>query len=172
MSEKVENKNKSFVELQQEAQKRGIDCYGLNKKKLLIALGYATGSQTKAYTRPRPTPEKMQLLKEGQKQIPGNTIVPKDEYDDWMKIIEQDPFAFNGCDLTDDTAPVIHTIKRKLRCACGAKIEFPEEHGNIEPITLCSGIEKTVRVKGKTMKINECMPGGKFRKFIYHKVPN
>lgn len=97
-----------------------------------------------------------------------------------MKIIENNPMAFNGVDLTDRTGAVVHHLDSerdpgKIYCECGREIPTPryDEKGNWIPLVMCPGVPKTIMdlATKKPMKRLECINELEFRKHVFHRVP-
>ena len=105
--------------------------------------------------------------------VPMNTIFPEDEFDDWLKIIAKEPFAFNGADLTDRNDEVIQTLHLHNKCVCGATVDIPINPDNNKPypIMMCEGVEGTIKRNGKLISVRKCISAGTFRKFVWHSIP-
>ena len=156
------------------AEKRGIDTYGRTKVDLLTELGVTAKKGGKVFIRPQPSPEKMRYLLERNYPVPQNTIFPEEDFDQWLEIVAELPFAFNGADLTDKKAWIQHTLKAKVKCTCGATVIFPKhpETGLYMDIVMCPGINSTIMRRGRPVPIRKCISVNQFRKFIHHYTPS
>lgn len=167
-----------FQDLVNYAEKKGHDTYGLSRTDLLTALGVTKIAGSKVFIRPQPSAEKLRYLRERKYPIPMNTIFPVDEFDDWMKLVEEDPFAFNGADLTNMKGPVVHTLKTEIKCVCGATVIVPKhpETGKYLEVVMCPGVETVIKRKGRPLLVRRCLgkykvDDNEFRKYVHHDVP-
>ena len=163
----------NFQDLVNFAEGQGLDTYGKTKIDLLTELGVTGRSGGKVFVRAQPSPERLRYLVERNYPLPLNTIFPEAEFDDWMKIVAEQPFAFNGADLTNKKAMIQHTIKPKVKCDCGASIEFPKNpiNGEYLEIVMCPGQPATIMRKGTPLAVRKCYGVETFRKYILHSVP-
>lgn len=164
---KIDPAKLSLLDLQEYARKQGIDTYAKTKKDILLELGISTRPDVMIFERPV-TSEKLREIKDSKLMIPRNTVIPKKDAKKWLRIIENEPMAFNGVDLADNTTDIVHVLDPEIHCVCGAKFEM-------EPgidMMLCPGIEEKRTIKGRRITVSKCISDGKFRKYILHKVPD
>lgn len=155
------------------AEKMGIDTYTKPRADILVELGVTERKGGKIFVRPQPSAEKLRYLLERNYSIPMNTIFPEKEFDEWLKIVAEEPMAFNGADLADNKGEIVHTLHRKNKCACGATVNFDlhPDTGKPYPIMKCGGVPGTIKRKGRLIPVMKCISTDAFRKFIWHEVP-
>lgn len=170
----------SFPEKQRIAKELGYDIVWLTEDELDAILGGETKTGGIRYARAEVMGLSKDDLKEAERKrvaIPRDTYIPKEDYEDWMKIIAKNPMAFNGIDLTDRKAETVHILdkhRHHVECVCGAVFSIPERDMNGNPIHEypCPGVVKRIRLpKGGFQEVRVCLGEGKFRMFQVHKVP-
>jgi hypothetical protein len=172
--------NYSFTEKQRIARELGYNIKWKTETELDRMLSGESISGGIRYNRVEAmgfTKEDLVALREGNEQIPQDTFVPEMDYDLWMKIIAQDPMAFNGIDLSDKTADTVHILEKDrdhVECVCGARFKIPEYDFNKNPVTSfpCPGVVETIRgLDRKPRDVRVCIERNRFRQFAIHKVP-
>ena len=155
------------------AESMGLDTYTKSRQDMLVELGVTYRRGGKIYVRPQPSVEKSRYLNENNFAVPANTIFPEDEFDDWLKIVEEHPMAFNGADLSDKSGEIVHTLHAENKCACGAKVNFPDhpDTGRPVPVMMCTGVAGKIKRKGRLIDVLKCIHEDSFRKFIFHELP-
>ena len=150
-----------------------VETYSKTRADILVELGVTQRKGGKIFVRPQPSAERLRYLIERNYIIPMNTIFPEDSFDDWLKIVAEEPMAFNGADLSDKTGEIVHTLKAQNVCVCGAKVDIPThpETGDPFPVMMCEGMPGTIRRNGKIMEVRKCIGTDRFRKFMFHKIP-
>ncbi len=164
----------NFQDLVKYAESKDINTYDKTRIDLLTELGVTERKGGKVFVRPQPTAEKLRFLIERHYPIPMNTIFPEAEFNDWLKLVAEDPWAFNGLDLTDKKAEIQHTLKTKNKCFCGATVRFPKHPDSGKPlsIVICGGIPTVIHRKGKPIEVQKCLTINNFRKWVYHELPS
>ena len=150
-----------------------IDTYSKTRADILVELGVTQRKGGKIFVRPQPSAERLRYLIERNYTIPMNTIFPESSFDDWLKIVAEEPMAFNGADLSDKTGEIVHTLTVQNVCVCGAKVDFPThpETGDPYPVMMCEGTPGTIKRDGKFLEVRKCIGTDRFRKFVWHKIP-
>jgi len=175
-----ELKEMDFPKKQAMAKVLGYDVLWKNEDELDQMLSGETKAGGVRYSRIQAmglSEDEVKKLREGNEQIPQDTFVPEEDWDDWMKIIAKSPMAFNGIDLSNRNADTIHILdknKKEVECICGAKFSVPSFDNNRNPVTSfpCPGVKTTVRgVDGKPRDKEICMKDGRFRQYAVHEVP-
>lgn len=164
--EKIDPAKMTLMDLQEYAREHGIDTYAKTKKDILLELGISERPDVVVFERPVTT-DKLHEIKDMKFMIPKNTVIPKENKEKWLKIIEKEPLAFNGVDLADKTTDIVHVLDPNIKCVCGAKFSMPR---GID-MMMCPGVEETKIIKGERVKIAKCLPDGGFRKYLLHGVP-
>lgn len=175
-----ELKSLTFPKKQKIAKKMGFNVLWLTEDEIDAILSGKTKTGGARYDRVEAmglNREDVKEIERQKKQIPRDTYIPEEDYEDWMKIIAKKPMAFNGIDLTDKKAPVVNILEKHrnhVECECGAVFSIPEKDMNGNPVTAypCPGVIKRIRLpKGGFREARVCMSEGKFRLFMIHKVP-
>ncbi|MGQ9610040.1 MAG: hypothetical protein ACUVWN_12095 [bacterium] len=170
----------SFVEKQKLAREEGFDIYMKTEEQIDALLTGKTKTGGIRYSRKEAMGISDEVYKEllkNNEQLPKDTFIPAEDYDDWMAIIAKNPIAFNGIDLTNVEGEIVHILsknKRKVHCVCGAKFSIPDRDSRNNPITIypCPGVPVVYTdLNGKPRKKQQCLPDGGFRRYIIHEVP-
>ena len=177
---KDELKAMSFPEKQDIAKTLGFDVLWKTEEDLDRVLSGKTRVGGIRYSRVDAmglTQDDIEKLEKKNEQIPQDTFIPEENYDDWMKIIAKSPMAFNAVDLSDHSTETVHLLdknKKKVQCVCGATFSIPDYDARRNPITSyqCPGVKQTVRdTKGKPRDIWVCLGNNRYRQFAVHQVP-
>ena len=150
-----------------------IDTYAKSRADILVELGVTERRGGKIFVRPQPSADKLRFLNERNYAAPQNTIFPVEEFDEWLKIVEEEPMAFNGADLSDKKGEIVHTLHAHVKCVCGAEFTIPNhpELGRPFPVMMCPGMHTTILRNGKNFDVMKCFGINQFRKYMFHEVP-